>query len=165
MVYLDMDVPAFEAFFYRYHQEVAIYALTLVKDSDEAADVVQQAFVKLWQQRQQVNLVTVGRAYLYKTVYHLSLDVIKHRDVRQRHATAISLAMYDEPAENIVQERLEHLQQAVGQLPEQCQRVFLMSRVDNKKYREIAAELQISEKTVENHMGNALKILRKILNP
>ncbi|MEO3402869.1 RNA polymerase sigma-70 factor [Mucilaginibacter sp. CAU 1740] len=160
-----MDVRAFESFFHRYHHEVATYALTLVKDSEEGADVVQQAFVKLWQQRQQVDLVKVGRAYLYKTVYHLSLDVIKHRDVRQRYAMAIASTGGEEQGDDIMEERLEKMHVAVQQLPEQCRRVFLLSRVDHKKYREIASELQIAEKTVENHMGNALKILRKILNP
>ena len=141
------------------------YCSTIVKDMDDADDIVQQVFVNMWQKRKEINIHTSARAYLYKMVYNASLDFLKHTKIKLRHSKEAPeinnvTAFSDKVAENELEVKIE---QAIAKLPEQCEKIFRMSRFENLKYREIAAALNISEKTVENQMGKALKIMKEML--
>jgi len=160
-----VKIKEFEQFFNEYYIPVLRYCCTIVKDMDEAEDIVQQVFISIWQKKETINIHTSARAYLYKTVYNASLDFLKHEGVKEKYKKEII-------ANNIQPVRFERMQEyelnlkiemAIAKLPEQCRKIFRMSRIENKKYKEIAAEFNISEKTVENHMGKALKLLRESL--
>jgi RNA polymerase sigma-70 factor, ECF subfamily len=160
-----MDNKVFKQFFDEYYQPVLHYCFTIVKHSDEAKDIVQQAFVSLWQKRQRINIPVAARAYLYKTVYNASLDFLKHEAVKQKYAKHIQAgtalwSSYEDEREKEVQLKIR---KAIQQLPEPCRTVFNMSRFENKRYREIAAALGMPEKKIENQMGKALKLLRETL--
>ena len=141
------------------------YCGTIVKDMDDASDIVQQVFVNMWQRREEINIHTSARAYLYKMVYNASLDFLKNKKIKRRHSKEAPeinnvTAFADKAAENELEVKIE---QAITKLPEQCRKIFRMSRFENLKYREIATVLNISEKTVENQMGKALKIMKETL--
>lgn len=95
------------------------------------------------------------------------LNVIKHERVKQQHAAHelyVKEVAYESVAHKIQAAELEtKIMQAMKVLPEQCRLVFQLSRFEELKYQEIADQLQISVKTVENHMGKALKLMREQL--
>jgi RNA polymerase sigma-70 factor (ECF subfamily) len=136
-------------------------------DIDEAEEIVQQVFYSLWTKRESIEVNSTLKSYLYKAVHNSSLNKIKQGKVRQLYADSYKATANDTTysTTDIVQgKELEAIiNDAIAELPEQCGVVFKMSRFGNLKYAEIADELGISVKTVENHMGKALKLMREKL--
>ena len=150
--------------FEAYYEKLYGYAFTIVKDNAETKDIVQSAFIKLWEKRNEVNIQHSGRSYLYTTVYHLALNSIRNRKTKEGHLDHLR------PVENTEtmysgeeKETRERIQNEIDLLPPKCREVFNKSRFEGKKYAEIAAEMNISNKTVEAQMGKALKIMRQRL--
>ncbi|WP_461789531.1 RNA polymerase sigma-70 factor [Pedobacter sp.] len=155
---------AFEQLFKTHYKALHAYANLLVRDVDIAEEVVQSLFLKLWEKRSLLEAHTSIKAYLYKCVYHDSLNLLKHEQVKAKYQdfTLHSMNALQEAASGKVEfsELQKELQLAMQLLPQQCRLIFQMSRFEELKYREIADRLRISVKTVENQMGKALKILR-----
>ena len=155
---------AFELVFKTHYKNLYVYALTMLKDEDEAEETVQQVFFKLWERSEQLNIDGPVAAYLYRAVHNESLNFLKHQKVKESHRLHVAYSMKnksEQPQEKILSKELENkFKDALNELPEQCRTVFQLSRFENLKYKEIAEKLQISVKTVENHMGKALKLLR-----
>ncbi|GHB62303.1 RNA polymerase sigma-70 factor [Persicitalea jodogahamensis] len=158
---------AFEQMFRTYYEPLCRYANTLLKDSDEAEEVTQGLFLTIWEKRSDLEITLSLKAYLYRAVHNHCLNRIKHYGVRETHR-AYSLHFqtdsHDSVTEAIYGSELEkRIERAVSKLPEQCQVVFRMSRFEELKYQEIADQLGLSIKTIENQIGKALKIMRKEL--
>ena len=160
----QLNHEEFELAFKAYYVAVLRYCMTIVKDVDDAQDIVQQAFLKIWLKREEID-TTELRAYVYKSVYHASLDHLKRRQIKMKyHHLITNLPEHPAfPEQSSSQELGIAIRKAIDVLPEQCRKIFQMSRFDQLKYREIAAALQLSVKTVENQMGKALKMLRERL--
>lgn len=146
------------------------YAKEYVIDTDMASNLVQEAFLNLWEKRNNIKEGTVLNAYLYKTVRNNCLNYLRHLKVADRYAgqvNEVSLnyeALRDKSAERLLEaEILDRLHKAVDMMTPQCRNVFVLSRFEGKSYKEIAQELGVAEKTVENQMGKALKVARKEL--
>jgi len=150
--------------FYEYFEKLYAYAFTIVKDNAEAKDIVQAAYIKLWEKRTEVNLLVSARSYLYTAVYHLALNTVRNRKIREGHhlhlVPKIQLEKISSAEEKEIRLRIE---QVISELPPRCREVFLKSRFEGKRYAEIASDLAISVKTVEVQMGKALKFLREKL--
>jgi RNA polymerase sigma-70 factor (ECF subfamily) len=155
---------AFEKVFKQYFKSLQNYAYTILKDLDVAEEMVQNVFLKIWEKREKLPTDAVVSSYLYKSVYHESLNYLRHEKVKISHQQQTLYSMKEETdnaSDRIKLKQLEeHLQKALNDLPQQCRTIFQMSRFDELRYREIADELGISIKTVENHMGKALRLLR-----
>lgn len=152
----------FEIIFRQYYEGLCRYARTWIQDSDESEEIVQNVFVKLWEKRDKIQIDTSLKSYLYKSVYHASLNLIKHKKVKEEY-----LHMNDRQekhseilSNHAIKELEGRIEKALLELPEQCRLIFSMSRFQELKYREIADILNISVKTVENQMGKALKLMR-----
>lgn len=158
------DEAAFEQVFKTHFKNLYAYALTMLKDETEAEETVQQVFFKLWERSEKLNVTGTVAAYLYRAVHNESLNYLKHRKVKESHRLHVAYSMKSNPEQTQEKEFSRELEKkyrdALNELPEQCRTVFQLSRFENMKYREIADKLQISVKTVENHMGKALKFLR-----
>lgn len=153
------DEAIVEAAFKENFKALHAYAYTMLQDGDMAEEIVQTVFLKLWENRKHLTIHTSLRAYLYKSVYHESLNELKHKKVQQKYLDeAHRTAGQAEAAPD--QELQRHLQSALQELPEKCRTVFQLSRFEELRYQEIADRLGISLKTVEAHMGKALKLLR-----
>lgn len=153
----------FEALFKNYFKALHAYAFGILNDDVGAEEIVQNVFLKLWERKELLQTEESLRPYLYKCVYHDSLNYIRHTKVRNKFAEYVKHqnAMEGDAAERTQAKELEHnFRQALNELPQQCRTVFQMSRFQNLKYKEIAEALNISVKTVEVHMGKALKSLR-----
>ena len=158
------DEAAFEQVFKKNYKSLHAYSYTMLKDDAAAEEMVQNVFYKLWERTGTITITGSIEAYLYKAVYHETLNYLKHLKVRSEHQLFVSHRMKGEtePAAKKMQAKeLEaRLREAMNDLPEQCRTIFQLSRFEELRYREIAEQLNISVKTVENQMGKALKILR-----
>ncbi len=152
----------FEEAFKSNFKALHAYAYTIIRDESMAEEIVQTVFLKLWESWERMAIHTSLRAYLYRSVYHESLNYLKHKKVQRKYREEAMMAHKQQQMEETEadQELQWQLQRALGQLPEKCRTVFQLSRFEELKYHEIAARLGISLKTVEAHMGKALKLLR-----
>lgn len=161
------DQNTFEQLFKANYEALCRYAYSFVNDRDEAEDVVQNMFVSVWEKRGEMEIQTNLKGYLYRMVRNACLNVLKHKKVVEKHAdgSVLTEASHGESASELAttNELEGMIQRAIQTLPEQCRVVFELSRFENLKYGEIAARLEISEKTVENQMGKALRIMREQL--
>lgn len=155
---------AFTQIFKAYYSPLVRYAFTILNRQDEAEDIVQQVFIALWEKRMQP-IHTSLRGLLYKMVYNACLNRIKQLKVRAEYAGEIeSASNYSGIRDTMFKNELEiMINEALDKLPEQCRRIFKMSRFEHKRYQEIADDLNLSIKTVENQIGKALKIMREEL--
>lgn len=158
------DSAVFETVFKNYYKPLCAYALTMLKDKDYSEEVVQQMFVKIWERRSSLNITTSVKAYLYQIVRNDCLNVLKHEKVKEQYRRFKVVNMqqqYDSASTRLTSHELEEqIQNAMNALPEQCGIIFRMSRFEELKYKDIAEQLNISVKTVENQMGKALKLMR-----
>ncbi len=156
------DEQSFEMLFRTYYKVLVQFASQYVTDIDTAEEIVQETFANFWDKLDRIHIKTSVKSYLYGAVRNACLNYLKHLNVRANHATEIKYtADYADGNDFLELEELKtKIENALNQLPEKCRTVFEMSRFEQKKYREIAQILSISEKTVENQMGKALKILR-----
>lgn len=161
------DETAFEMIFKSHYDPLCKYAYTFLLDRDEAEEMVQATFINVWEKKESITIETSLKSYLYRAVRNSCLNSIKHAKIKKKHAEE-SLATLDNSYESVSQAVIfVELDQRIGdallKLPEQCRLVFKMSRFEELKYAEIAAQLNISVKTVENQIGKALKIMREQL--
>jgi len=155
-----------EQLFKTHFKGLHAYAYIILRDSHLAEEIVQEVFVKLCERASGINIQTSLESYLYRSVYNESLNHQKHEKVKARYRTMMSRKqeIAEQQAIGGDYPALEtRLRLALGELPQQCRTVFLMSRFEELKYREIADRMGISVKTVENQMGKALRILRQKL--
>ena len=160
----------FREAFNMHYEGLHRYAYTLLKNRDEANDIVQNVFVALWEKKDLLIIEKSLQAYLYTSVNRRCLNQIQHRKIKNRHAATTYQNENEYTEETMDQVLVKEMQfkihNALKDLPSQCRRIFLKSRYEEKRYAEIAAELNLSVKTVEAQMGKALKLLRqKIFAP
>jgi RNA polymerase sigma-70 factor (ECF subfamily) len=160
------DLNTFEMLFKNYYQPLVSYGRTFVHDIDEAEDIVQQTFITFWEKRKEIQIQSSVRAMLYTSVQNACLNRIKHLKVRQKHQEneIKNQQTSESPAHVLHAKELEKkISETIESLPPQCATIFKLSRYEGLKYQEIADQMQLSIKTVENQMGKALKILREQL--
>ncbi|MDE7408246.1 MAG: sigma-70 family RNA polymerase sigma factor [Muribaculaceae bacterium] len=145
----------FEIEFRRLYMPLCMYALRLCGSTDTAEDVVQDAFVRAWECG--TTDVRNFRSYMYRTVRNVALTHM----ARNGHAVNIDDVDAD-VADDVMDtsERDARLWEAIGRLPERCRQVLLLSKRDGLSNAEIAAEMGVAVKTVENQMTKALRVLR-----
>ena len=137
-------------------------------DLNEAKEAVHTGFIKLWESRETISPHSAARAYLYKIVRNVSLDMLKHEQVKQRHAMFVSKNQSSQETtagfhESERRQLSADIDKAVAELPEQMRKIFELSRYEGLKYAEIAARLDLSVKTVETQISRALVKLRQKL--
>jgi len=153
----------YQSVFYKFSEGLRNFIFYKSGNLTLSEDIVQDAFVKLWQNCSTVELEKV-KSYLFTVANNLFLNKVKHQNV---------VLKFEQKPQKIVDEQSPHylleekefeqkLTKAISKLPENQRTVFLMHRIDKKKYREIAEEQNISIKTVEKRMHLALLALRKI---
>lgn len=158
------DKNSFELLFRENYAELVNFGFKYVKDQDVAEELVQSMFLNLWEKSAKIEIRTSIKSYMFGAVRNAALNHIKHQKVTQSYADAhqhLGVSNHDDPLE--YDELKEKIDMALQRIPEKCREIFELSRFEGKRYKEIAEELGISLKTVENQMGKALRILREEL--
>lgn len=158
------DESAFETVFRAHYENLCRFAHRYTQDPDQSEDLVQDVFFKLWKTASSIELRTAIKPYLYQSVRNACLNHIKHLGVRAAYADAHPAVEGREDNAAEVNELERRIAVAIDGLPEKCREVFELSRFGGLKYQQIADELGISVKTVENQMGKALRVLRDELS-
>ncbi|MDH6359049.1 RNA polymerase sigma-70 factor [Parabacteroides sp. PF5-9] len=151
----------FEHQFKELYRPLCLFALRYTGQIDDAEDVVQQAFTDVWGKLSGGQAIENLKAYMYQTVRNRSLSFITSMNEQRSLEEIPDLTDYSGDEEVFLAERNARLWNAIDQLPPERKKIFLLSKRDGLKYQEIADELTISIKTVENQMGKALKTLRE----
>ncbi|SMO41501.1 RNA polymerase sigma-70 factor, ECF subfamily [Saccharicrinis carchari] len=164
------DESAFEDIFKLYYHQLVVFAFKMVNDLDQARDLVQDVIVNFYEKRDSIQIHTSLKAHLYQSVRNRCLNHLKREKLIRNHHSTIFEEQKDkhQSFRDLLEEtELENkLFNVLNSLPKQCQRIFEMSRFDGKSNADIAQELNISKRTVETQISNALKKLRlKLFNP
>lgn len=158
------DLPAFESYYKDHYKELFIASYKYVKESALAEEIVNDVFLKIWEDAEKINIETSLKAYLYRAIINRSINALnkqKRESLQQKELAGLQEDRYD-VKEMEVNELKVRLYKAIDELPEQCRKVFMMSRFEGRKQQEIADHLGISIKTVKNHITHALKELSKV---
>ena len=159
-----MDKPAFEALFHSHFEPLCRFARQYVYDNDTARDLCQKVFIRLWEKRADMDPGQSIKSYLFTSVKNRCLNYL--RDQKKYRSQVLDLdcgdidLAFEDNTSFAEAELTTRIEKALSALPEKCRLVFEMSRFQEMKYKEIAEELDISQKTVEAHMSKALKTLR-----
>ncbi len=163
------DEGALRRLFDRYYPALLGDVYRLIPDEDTCQDLAQDVFVELWRKRAELDIRTSLRAYLRRAALNRAINFIKSRrryvldgdDDRARQAADTSGQDIDRKADQDQLEAALHV--AVDGLPEKCRLVFSLSRFEQLSHRQIAEQLGISVKTIENQITKALRLLREAL--
>ena len=170
------DERFLEVLFKLYYSRLCIYATTLIKIPDLAEEIVQETFIKLWENRALIKIDISFKAYIFRCVHNNCINYLKKSDVVRRQTKQMydEIIYHNEVAlqnfsseiiDSLVSEELEsRLNNALNDLPTQSRKIFLMNRFDQSSYNDIAKELNISVNTVKTQMKRAIKKLSMIFN-
>jgi RNA polymerase sigma-70 factor (ECF subfamily) len=133
-------------------------------DSKVAEDIAQQTFIKIWDNRDKLQVEENKlKRYLFKVAYNLFIDAQRKKKKEFQLLEKLKREAYLDLTDvdtSLFEERLRKVEKEIDNLPEQCKKVFILSKREGLKYREISEQLHISIKTVEVHMAKAMKRLR-----
>lgn len=159
---------AFEMLFNEWYKPLCRYANSILQCEEEAEDVVQKFFCKLWDKHQQISIQTAIEPYLYRSIHNECINTIKQKKVNANYilsAVDRSETNYEKTDKQLIINELENsIRDAIEKLPPRCKEVFLLSRYDGLSYAEISKALSITAGTVEIQIVKALRLLRKELN-
>lgn len=156
-----------EELFKTYYSPLVKLVYRMLKDADVSEDIVQDVFIKVWNNRHNLDENKSIKSYLYRSAINTSLNYIE-KNKRSIQITKIdsSLSSYssNQTEEKVNLKELEKkISIAIDTLPPKCKVIFVMSRYEELSYKEIAETLELSVKTVENQIGKALSIMRELL--
>ena len=164
----DGNDKAFKYLFDFYYPKLCRFIRNFVSDSSSAEDIVQEALIGFWNKRSRIEINISLKSYLFRACYNKYLDFYRekqkiHEKLEEfRYLSIIHLYQEEESSQK---EKHILLKREIEKLPRKCQEVFLLCKVKGLKYKEVAELLNISERTVENHISNAFKQLRDVLAP
>ncbi len=166
------DKDAFKELFDQYYAPLCFYARKIIDSPDQSRDIVQDVYIKLWDNRKELVIYKSLKAYMYQAVRNQSLN---HLEKRRRQVQFVEPGFCEKKIESMHVLRSGHqdpvsekdlskrIWELVEELPEKRKSVFILYRKHGLSYSEIAEVMGITRKTVENQMGKALKFLRNQL--
>lgn len=158
--------PAFDKLFRMYYQDLCRFAMFNSCSPEDAEEIVQDLFFKIWQNKNSISLTSSIKSYLFSATKNSVINKFKHEKVKSKYVESHHDDNYELDSSELMeqQQSADKIQAVINKLPEKRRQVFTMSKIDGYKYKEIAKKLDISIKTVENQMGEALKFLRENLS-
>lgn len=151
----------FKALFEKYYTKLYYSSLAIVRDEDDARDIVNDVFAHIWEKHDSFE-DTVNSMYLYTSIRHRSLDHLKKRKVRDNYANNYMKNndegfQYDDEEE----ERIRQIQKVIDRMPEKTKYVLDQCYMEGKRYMEVASDIGISRDGVRKHIVKALRLLRE----
>jgi RNA polymerase sigma-70 factor, ECF subfamily len=160
------DEKAFEMLYKSFFTMLCMFSYRIVKKTDIAEEIVQDVFFHIWDKRNQFELTTSFKSYLYKAVHNNSLKHLRHQKIVLAYENSSAFSDSEKVTGQHYLEESEVYQilhGVINELPDRTREIFQLNRFKGLKYQQIADVLEISVKTVEAHMSSVLKILRKRL--
>ena len=162
------DKDAYEKLFFKYYARLCVFSNTYVKSIDTSRDVVQDVYIKIWDNRKNFNITQSLKAYLYQAVRNQSLNYLEKNSQKLRLQDDLTrqreIESGEQETELNTEELTEKIWKLVDQLPERRRTIFILYRKHGLSYKEIGEVMDISRKTVENQMGRSLKFIREQLD-
>ncbi|MFR9513375.1 MAG: RNA polymerase sigma-70 factor [Rikenellaceae bacterium] len=159
------DLSAYDSLYVLYSQRVLNFAYRLTKDWSEAEDFTHDIFLKVWEDRAHISTVDSFSSYLFSMTKNAIFNSFRRADTKLKYSKQYSNSVQDEDiTDKIDAQELELLIAiTVENMPSERQEVFKLSRSEGLSYKEIAERLNISTKTVQYHISNALADIRKVV--
>lgn len=161
------DEKAYNYLIDTYHHKLCVYANSLVKNIYSAEDIVQNVFIKVWEQRTRLKTNHAIKSFLYKLVYNEFIDLYR----KNQSLFSLEKSYYDALNSIVLEDDSESLQRVINvvdkeiqNLPPKCKEVFILSKKEGLTNIEIAEHLDVSIKTVEAQITKAFSILRSSLD-
>jgi RNA polymerase sigma-70 factor (family 1) len=162
------DVLSFDYFFKKYHKKVYYFAISYLKNKEEAEDVVQEVFINLWKYRNQINEYYVFSKYLFKITYNAACKRFRKQTSDKKHLEDVLQSIIIEDNSTYLDIEYNNLLETanllIEKLPSRQKNIFLLSIKEQLTNEQIAQKLNISKKTVENYLTMAKTSLRKSLS-
>lgn len=157
---------AFEDLFIAYFQRVKLFICGIIKSEADAEELTQDVFVRLWTNREALNIEKPLGAYLYTIARNAAFNFLKHKSVEQTYMDSVQFSDDVATPEEVLFAREISLlvEMAVNEMPVQRRRIYILSREKGLSNSDIAEKLGISKKTVENQLSLALQELRKLIS-
>lgn len=163
---IQWDDVSFEQFFRMHYRRMSVFASRLLKDTILAEDLVQDAFIKLYEKRDKLTIKTTLEGYLLQMIRNSCIDYLRKNKVDLEDLDGVTVIDASTASSILIQlEYEEAFYEVVKSLPDQCRKIFELSRFEGKTNSEIAETLNISKRTVESQISNALKRLKKEFLP
>lgn len=156
------DEKAFDVLFLKYYPSLCAYARQFV-EYDDGQEIVQDVMVWLWENREMHTFEISPKSYLFKAVKNRCLTLISRNEIKQRIVNTLyddQQLQYEDPDFYIVEELSRKIEEALQRLPNSYREAFEMNRFQHLTYSEIANQLNVSSKTVDYRIQQALKLLR-----
>ncbi len=165
---LSLRKDKYKQLFLVYYNPLCNFAFKIVQDKEVAKDIVNDVFLSYWNKLNSKTEFNNAKSYLFTSTKNKCLESLRRKKIESKYAewakkNLSTSTQIDNEATKYM--RKEQLYASIRQLPPKCREVFMMSKQNGLTYVEIAEELDISIKTVENHMGRAMRILRELMNP
>ena len=161
------DPDSFSDVFSAYYKDLIFFAYSFTNDLSSAEDIVQDTFIKLWEDHEKLIVTVSLKSILLKTIQNKCIDWHRHKKIINNHSTYIidNSPLYEYDTDNyVLRSELEgRIDKAIANLPDKFKEAFEMSRFEGLKYEEIAVKLNVSLRTVEVRISKALELLRKSL--
>ncbi|WP_299766722.1 sigma-70 family RNA polymerase sigma factor [uncultured Dokdonia sp.] len=157
------DHLALKKVFELYYKIMCSYILQFTNDVNDTEDIVQTAFIKLWEKRHKIHITTSLKSYLFQTAYHLFIDETKKQNRKVSMLEKMKyeiITSYIEEDKEVSIERSKKIRKLINDLPDKCKEILLLSKEKGLKNKEIAVELNISIKTVESQIRIAFQKIR-----
>jgi RNA polymerase sigma-70 factor, ECF subfamily len=158
---------AYSILFNNYYKDLVLFGGNFLPNKSLCEDIVQNVFLKLWRDRDNIEIETSLKSFMLRSVQNNCLDELRHKVVIREHESySMAYGILDNiDTENYIlySDLQTHLADALSKLPESCREAFEMNRLEGLKYREIADKLNVSERTIEVRIGKALRLLRNHL--
>lgn len=158
------DQKAYNFLFLEYYEWLCNYIYKITNDYGLAEDIVQEVMIILWKKRTILSINSSIKNYLFKACRNQLLQHVRKQKIKLDFIDKQNMEVIDNiyaEDEVVPHENLEKLHVLIDTLPPKCKTVLVKSKLEKMKYKEISEELNISVKTVENHMSKALKLLRQ----
>lgn len=160
------DEKAFEKIYLNYYKKTLYFITGLVKSEDDAKELTQEVFIKLWTSRETLDPERSVHSYMYTIARNAAFNFLKHKLVEINYISEYAAQNIEtETSDEILfaKEMALLIEMSVGKMPAQRRKIYQMSRKEGLSNEEIATRLQISKKTVENQLSLALRELKRVI--
>lgn len=160
----NSDVEAFDFLYHQYNNKLYHFAFSLLKNEEDACEIVQETFFRIWEKRNNIDSSKSFKSFLFSVSYHLIIDQLRVRLKDQEFRNSLN-KYFSEPS-NFQENRLDYntleteINKAVDELPEKRKKIYRLSREKGLSYKDIAEQLGVKPKTVENQINLALKHIK-----